>query len=255
MNKNNNVNTTNTEDQANQAPCASKPIAPMLVELAERMGVTPSQAYMTIKATIAPKATNEELMAFCVVANQYKLNPFLKEIYAFPGKNGGIVPIVGIDGWLKLINTHPKFDGMDVEMSGDGESCTCRIYRKDNQHPTIITEYLTECKKNTDPWRQWPRRMLRHKAIMQCGRVAFGFGGIYDEDEGKDVAGGMRNVTPEKTDGPAEGETPWNNAPSPEEFREEPQDALPEPEQQDDFIPGLEIPEAKEYATANMEDY
>lgn len=65
----------------------------------------------------------------------------------------------------------------------------------------------------------------------------------------------MRNVTPEKTDGPAEGETPWNNAPSPEEFREEPQDALPEPEQQDDFIPGLEIPAAKEYATANMEDY
>lgn len=65
----------------------------------------------------------------------------------------------------------------------------------------------------------------------------------------------MRNVTPEKTDGPAEGETPWNNAPSPEEFREEPQDALPEPELQDDFIPGLEIPEAKEYVTANMEDY
>ena len=127
------MNTTNTEDPANQAPCASKPIAPMLVELAERMGVNPSQAYMTIKATIAPKATNEELMAFCVVANQYKLNPFLKEIYAFPGKNGGIVPIVGIDGWLKLINTHPKFDGMDVEMSGDGESCTCRIYRKDNR--------------------------------------------------------------------------------------------------------------------------
>lgn len=65
----------------------------------------------------------------------------------------------------------------------------------------------------------------------------------------------MRNVTPEKTDGPPEGETPWNNAPSPEEFREEPREALPEPEQQGDFIPGLEIPAAKEYATANMEDY
>lgn len=65
----------------------------------------------------------------------------------------------------------------------------------------------------------------------------------------------MRNVTPEKTDGPPEGETPWNNAPSPEEFREEPREALPEPEQQGDFIPDLEIPAAKEYATANMEDY
>lgn len=249
------MNTNNTEELTNQEPSAPKTTAPMLVELAERMGVNPSQAYMTIKATIAPKATNEELMAFCVVANQYKLNPFLKEIYAFPGKNGGIVPIVGIDGWLKLINTHPKFDGMDVEMSADGTECTCRIYRKGNQHPTVITEYLSECQKNTDPWRQWPRRMLRHKAIMQCGRVAFGFGGIYDEDEGKDVAGGMRNATPEKTDGPAEGETPWNNAPSPEEFQNGQPEALAEPEEQNDLIPGLEMPASEEHVTVNVEDF
>lgn len=65
----------------------------------------------------------------------------------------------------------------------------------------------------------------------------------------------MRNVTTGKTDEPAEGETPWNNAPSPEEFQDNQPEALPEPEREDDLIPGLEIPADREYATANMEDY
>jgi hypothetical protein len=37
--------------------------------------------------------------------------------------------------------------------------------------------------------------MLKWKSIIQCGRVAFGFGGIHDEDEGRDIAG-FRDVTP-----------------------------------------------------------
>lgn len=28
-------------------------------------------------------------------------------------------------------------------------------------------------------------RMLRHKAVMQCARIAFGFSGIHDEDDGQ----------------------------------------------------------------------
>lgn len=220
------------QDNNNQA-MKSDNAPTALIELATRMGINAKQAYNTIKETIAPKAKNEELLAFVIVANQYKLNPFLKEIYAFPGKSGGIVPIVGIDGWLKLINTHPQFDGMEVIMSEDGSECTCRIYRKGNSHPTEITEYLSECQQNTQPWKQMPRRMLRHKAIIQCGRVAFGFGGIYDEEEGRAVADTMRNVTPASN----------------ESFIVKPQlPSVPEPEPEcpvpadydDDCIPGLE---------------
>lgn len=29
--------------------------------------------------------------------------------------------------------------------------------------------------------------MLRHKALIQCARVAFGFSGIYDEDEARRI--------------------------------------------------------------------
>ncbi len=32
-----------------------------------------------------------------------------------------------------------------------------------------------------------PQRMLRHKAMIQCARIAFGYGGIYDQDEGEKI--------------------------------------------------------------------
>jgi hypothetical protein len=59
-----------------------------------------------------------------------------------------------------------------------------------------VTEYFEECKRGTEPWNQMPRRMLRNKAIIQAIRVAFGVGGILDEDEASDVS--VRNVTPVK---------------------------------------------------------
>lgn len=220
----------------------------MLQEIAERFGIAPSDAWDTIYATIAPGTTKEELMSFCVVVNQYKLNPFLKEIYAFSGKSGGIVPIVGIDGWLKLINTHPMFDGMNVSMAEDGSECTTSIWRKDTNHPTIITEYLEECKRETPQWRQYPRRMLRHKSIIQAGRVAFGFGGIYDEEEGADVAGTPRKANPHQKETPPEID-PFN-LPSQEESQPLPAEVLPELEEQTgDFFADLGEPTAEPVPT------
>ena len=119
--------------------------------------------------------------ALLIVAGQYKLNPWTKEIYAFPDK-GGIVPVVGVDGWSRIINSNPQFDGMDFEQ--DADSCTCTIYRKDRAHPIRVTEYLSECKRGTGPWGSHPRRMLRHKSMIQCARLAFGYSGIYDQDSG-----------------------------------------------------------------------
>lgn len=154
-----------------------------------RFGVDPSRLLTTLAATAFKQTnghapTNEQMMALLVVADQYDLNPFTKEIYAYPDK-GGIVPVIGVDGWLRIINKHPLHNGMTVSYEGSGAdlACTVTIYRKDREHPTTVTEFLVECRRGTQPWQQMPRRMLRHKAIMQCARVAFGFAGIYDEDD------------------------------------------------------------------------
>jgi len=140
----------------------------------------------TLKATaFKGQVSDAQMTALLVVANQYALNPWTKEIYAFPDKNNGIVPVVGVDGWSRIINSHPQFDGIDFEQ--DSESCTCIIYRKDRSHPIKVTEWMAECKRGTGPWQSHPRRMLRHKAMIQCARLAFGYGGIYDQDEAERI--------------------------------------------------------------------
>ena len=131
------------------------------------------------------------MQALMIVADQYGLNPWTKEIYAFPDK-GGIVPVVGVDGWSRIINENSQFDGMDFQQ--DDESCTCIIYRKDRSHPIKVTEWMSECKRPTQPWQSHPKRMLRHKAMIQCARLAFGYTGIYDEDEAQRIV--EKDVTP-----------------------------------------------------------
>lgn len=148
----------------------------------------------TLKATAFKGQVNDaQMTALLIVANQYGLNPWTKEIYAFPDRNNGIVPIVGVDGWARILNSRKEFDGMEFEQ--DDESCTCKIYRKDRKHPTVITEYMSECKRDAGPWKSHPKRMLRHKAMIQCARMAFGFGGIFDEDEGQRIIEGEKNIT------------------------------------------------------------
>ncbi len=163
----------------------------MASKLAERLGVENSDQLIDVLKSTAFKGKNipsdAQMTALLIVSTEYQLNPWTKEIYAFPDKNGGIVPVVGIDGWLRIINANEQYDGMEINLSQDGEEATCAIYRKDRSKPTIITEYLSECRRPTDPWRDSPRRMLRHKAIIQCARVAFGFGGIHDQDEAQSI--------------------------------------------------------------------
>ena len=153
--------------------------------LAKSLAITgdSSELAQVLKATaFKGQVSDAQMVALLVVANQYGLNPWTKEIYAFPDRQNGIVPVVGVDGWSRIINSDPNFDGMDFQQ--DDESCTCIIYRKDRKHPVKVTEYMAECKRaNAGPWQSHPKRMLRHKAMIQCARLAFGFVGIYDKDE------------------------------------------------------------------------
>lgn len=169
-------------------------------KIAEKFGMSDAGGELinTLKQTaFKGEATDAQFTALLVVANQYGLNPFTREIYAFPDKQNGIVPVVGVDGWSRIINEHPQFDGLDFSMADDGSECTCVIYRKDRNHPIKVTEYFEECNRPVfknksgyevkSPWQSHPKRMLRHKAMIQCARLAFGYTGIFDEDEAERI--------------------------------------------------------------------
>lgn len=174
----------------------------VMVRMGERYGVDPNKLYSTLKATaFKGDVSNEQMLALMIVADQFHLNPLTREIFAFPDKQNGIVPVVGVDGWSRIINEHPQFDGIDFEQTD--EACTCTIYRKDRAHPIRVTEYLSECKRGTGPWGSHPRRMLRHKSMIQCARLAFGYSGIYDQDEAERIIKGSATLTPLEAEAPA----------------------------------------------------
>lgn len=174
----------------------------------------------TLKATAFKvkdgEVTDEQMMALLVVADQYGLNPFTKEIFAYPDKQNGIVPVVSVDGWSRIINQHPDMDGLEfvydqhwINDLADAKPCPasieCVIYRKGRTHPIRVKEFLDEVFRGpfqgignnnqpytvNGPWQTHTKRMLRHKALIQCSRIAFGFVGIYDEDEAQRIIEGQ----------------------------------------------------------------
>jgi len=160
----------------------------LITTMAHGYGMEPSSFAATVRKTcMPPNSSEEDFAAFLLVAHEHGLNPITREIYAFPKKGGGVQPIVGIDGWMTLINSHPKADGIEFDDvfddKGELQAITCRIYRKDRNRHTSVTEYMEECRRATEPWQKWPARMLRHKAAIQCARYAFGFAGIIDPEE------------------------------------------------------------------------
>jgi phage recombination protein Bet len=180
--------------------------------MADTHHLAPASFVAAIRATVFKDGTNEQLFAFLMVAQKYELDPILKEIYAFPTQGGGILPIVSIDGWYAIANKHPQFDGAEFTENfteaGELYSITAKIYRKDRSRPTSVTEYLKECKRDTMPWNKWPVRMLRHKAFIQCARVAFSLSGVYDPDEAARIEPSLGPVIEATEQGTFEVSTP-----------------------------------------------
>lgn len=182
--------------EINNNPAVMEKPKDALGQLAARLAVSKQQLENTLKKTaFSACKSNEEFIAGVIVANTYQLNPLLKELYVFPGKGGGVVPIVPLDGWVSLVNRQPDYDGHTFEQEDDESqpggigSITCKIYIKGRSHPCEATEYMRECYQgNKEPWKNWPIRMLRHKAYIQCARLAFGFSGLYSQDEADRIA-------------------------------------------------------------------
>lgn len=140
-----------------------------------------------LRTIMPPKATSADAAAFARLCRKLDLDPFLREVYALPSRRGGMDYIVGIDGWCKIVTGNPRFRGVefDEEFDADGKlvSLVCTMHVEGWLKPVVVRERLAECFRPTDPWRQMPARMLRHAALKQCGRIAFGLSGITDPEE------------------------------------------------------------------------
>ena len=85
--------------------------------------------------------------------------------------------VISVDGCAKLLNQHPQFNGLvfhqaDTLIDGVPEWMECSIYRRDRITPITVREYLIEVRKDQAIWQTMPRRMLRHRVLQQCVRLA-----------------------------------------------------------------------------------
>jgi hypothetical protein len=186
----------------------------LLAKFAARFGVEPNKMMTTLKATAfrqrsdrqgnVREPSNEEMMSLLVIADQFRLNPFTRELFAYlDPKSGAIIPIVSVDGWIRIINEQPTLRSLSFNCSPETtqhkgktvhEWMEIEIVRSDRDKPIIIREYFAEVVRTADfalPWDTHPNRLHRHKTLIQGARVAFGFGGIYDDDEGQRIIEGQ----------------------------------------------------------------
>jgi phage recombination protein Bet len=140
-----------------------------------------------LRNTVAPGLTEPEFRLFAEMCRATGLNPATKEIWAI--KAGGRLQLMtGINGFLKIANSHPQFDGMEVTFEWDGKqliSSTVKVYRKDRRFPSVATAYWNEYAKQTPIWKQMPTVMLAKCAKSLAIREAFiqELGGLYTAEE------------------------------------------------------------------------
>ena len=137
----------------------------------------------TLKETVCKGATVPQFRMFIEVCKRTGLDPFLKEIWFVPG----VGVMAGRDGYLRVANEHPMFDGMDTKVERDAQSkpvkATCSVYRKDRSHPITCEAYFNEYKKAGSVWQTYPSAMISKVAEVLALKRSFSINGVVTEEE------------------------------------------------------------------------
>jgi hypothetical protein len=153
-----------------------KPLQTAINNLCQTMILDPEEVQLWLDQHLgAPLYPQVQLLR---LANKYQLDPLSDEISLLQGQDQTYQAFITIDGWSKLINLHPQYAGMSLRdstelINGIPTWMECTIYRNDRILPIVIKEYFEEVRTDHPSWQQMPRRMLRHRVIQQCARLAF----------------------------------------------------------------------------------
>lgn len=173
------------------------------------------------------KAT--DLEAFKFMCQKTGTDPRQGEIYPqFDGYR--FVPTLTSDGWLRVANQHPEFDGMSIDYSDKevsieigeavvigAEYVEVTVHRKDRTHQSSVREYLRETfNPNNLTHFTHPNRNTRHKAIAQAVKIAFGISGAYVQGEADE----LRAAAP--SNGPTQGAVETQSQPAAEKQQNRP---------------------------------
>lgn len=131
------------------------------------------QAWIDLQIEVPAKT----ILALLRTMQSLNLDPLNEEIGFTQYEDGAWQTFISIEGCSKLLNHHEQFNGIafrqsDTLIEGVPEWIECAIYRKDRILPICVREHYLEVKGSTPVWERMPRRMLRHRALQQCVRLA-----------------------------------------------------------------------------------
>lgn len=133
------------------------------------------QAWIDLQVMVPAKT----LVALLRMARVHNLDPLAEEVTLALYEDTHWHAYITVEGYSKILNNHPAFDGITFSESADNTNgvpvwMECSIYRKDRVLPTVVREYFEEVKGEQSIWQKMPRRMLRHRVMQQCARLAVG---------------------------------------------------------------------------------
>ena len=144
--------------------------------------------------------TDELLELILLRAEVMGINPISGELKATSYESDRVSLYLSTDGYLRIANAHPEFDGLEIQESDErvdtpivvlGKKVACptwvsvTIHRKDRKIPTVVKEYFDECYAAgifdeaygclvDGPWQRSPKRQLVNRAVASAIRLAFG---------------------------------------------------------------------------------
>lgn len=148
----------------------------LVAEVASALEVMSDELTHWMNRTSIPADVMKTIL---MTAKRLKLSPLLGHIAWELNNENQWEIYIPIDGWITLIHQEPTFQGITFDQATELENgvpiwMECTIYRSGLVQPITVREYLTELKTEHPMWTQMPRRMLRHKTLQQCARLAFG---------------------------------------------------------------------------------
>lgn len=210
-----------------------------------------------IRRTVAKDANPDEFEMFMHLAKTYQLDPFQGEIFLWK-YNGDLTIMTSRDGYLKIANRHPEFDGLvsDVVHRGDNFKKTpegvqhtygtdrgpivgayALVYRKDRKYPTYVFAPFEEYAADKKVWKQYPSAMILKCAESMALKRAFSVSGLVSREEMEVQEAPMKDITPNQS----------SLEDVPPELEENPIDVAPEESEKDNELApeDIEIPFGK----------
>lgn len=175
-------------------------------KLAQSMGMNEDDFVSCLNAKAQKLLNMGELIGICGICLKYQINPLVDgELHIMVNnRNGAVTPILGVNGFHRIMSSDPRFRKLTFEYSQDYINLGvikvngidvpkwCPMWIRGNlttvidgkEYTSSRTEFFADCVKNSNGWQQSPARMLHHRCMAQLVRSVLG---VPLSDEGSPI--------------------------------------------------------------------